>query len=67
VGAQRRPIDEGKLIRKTQKETGRLVQIGTQQRSTFHLFTKAKAIANSMLERPYRAGYEIQMGEPVPS
>ena len=37
-------IDEGKLIRKVQKETGRVVQVGTQQRSTFHLFTKAMAI-----------------------
>ena len=37
-------IDEGKLIRKVQKETGRIVQVGTQQRSTFHLFTKAIAM-----------------------
>jgi len=37
-------IDEGKLIRKVQKETGRVVQVGTQQRSTFHLFVKAMAI-----------------------
>lgn len=37
-------IDEGKLIRKVQKETGRIVQVGTQQRSTFHLFAKAMAI-----------------------
>jgi len=37
-------IDEGKLIRKVQKETGRIVQVGTQQRSTFPLFTKAMAI-----------------------
>jgi predicted dehydrogenase len=37
-------IDEGKLIRKVQKETGRIVQVGTQQRSTFNLFTKAIAI-----------------------
>ncbi|MEM8667171.1 MAG: Gfo/Idh/MocA family oxidoreductase [Planctomycetota bacterium] len=37
-------IDEGKLIRKVQKETGRIVQVGTQQRSTFNLFTKAMAI-----------------------
>ena len=28
-------IDEGKLIRRVQKETGRIVQVGTQQRSTF--------------------------------
>jgi predicted dehydrogenase len=37
-------IDEGKLIRATQKETGRIVQVGTQQRSTFNLFTKAIAM-----------------------
>ncbi len=37
-------IDEGKLIRKVQKETGRVVQVGTQQRSTFPLFVKAMAI-----------------------
>lgn len=37
-------IDEGKLIRKVQKETGRIVQVGTQQRSTFNLFTKAMAM-----------------------
>ncbi|KAA5539286.1 Gfo/Idh/MocA family oxidoreductase [Roseiconus nitratireducens] len=37
-------IDEGKLIRKVQKETGRIVQVGTQQRSTFNLFVKAMAI-----------------------
>lgn len=39
-------IDEGKQIRKVQKETGRIVQVGTQQRSTFHLFVKAMAIVN---------------------
>ena len=32
-------IDEGKLIRRVQKETGRIVQVGTQQRSMFNLFT----------------------------
>ncbi|MCR9200027.1 MAG: Gfo/Idh/MocA family oxidoreductase [Planctomycetaceae bacterium] len=37
-------IDEGKLIRRVQKETGRIVQVGTQQRSTSHLFLKALAI-----------------------
>ncbi len=37
-------IDEGKLIRQVQKETGRIVQVGTQQRSTFNLFTKAVAL-----------------------
>ena len=39
-------VDEGKLIRKVQKETGRIVQVGTQQRSTFNLFAKAIAIVN---------------------
>ena len=39
-------IDEGKLIRKVQEETGRIVQVGTQQRSTFDLFVKAMAIVN---------------------
>lgn len=37
-------IAEGELIRKVQKETGRVVQVGTQQRSQFNLFTKAIAI-----------------------
>ena len=37
-------VDEGKLIRKVQKETGRIVQVGTQQRSTFNLFVMAMAI-----------------------
>ncbi|MEM6365338.1 MAG: gfo/Idh/MocA family oxidoreductase, partial [Planctomycetota bacterium] len=39
-------IDEGKLIRRVQQETGRVVQVGTQQRSTFNLFVKAMAIVN---------------------
>lgn len=39
-------VDEGKLIRKVQKETGRIVQVGTQQRSTFNLFVKAMALVN---------------------
>jgi predicted dehydrogenase len=37
-------IDEGKLIRKVQQDTGRIVQVGTQQRSTFDLFVKAMAM-----------------------
>lgn len=37
-------IDEGKLIRKVVKDTGRIVQVGTQQRSTFNLFVKAVAL-----------------------
>lgn len=37
-------IDEGKLIRKVQRETGRVVQVGTQQRSSFNFFNKALAV-----------------------
>lgn len=37
-------VDEGKLIRETVEKTGRVVQVGTQQRSTFHLFVKAVAM-----------------------
>ncbi len=37
-------IDEGKKIREVQKQTGRIVQVGTQQRSTFDKFVKAMAI-----------------------
>jgi len=37
-------IDEGKLIRKIQQQTGRVVQVGTQQRSLFKLFTTAMAL-----------------------
>lgn len=37
-------IAEGKLIRKVLKQTNRIVQVGTQQRSTFELFTKAIAL-----------------------
>lgn len=38
-------IEEGKLIRKVQKQTGRVVQVGTMQRSYFDLFVKAIAMA----------------------
>lgn len=37
-------VDEGKLIRDTVEKTGRILQVGTQQRSTFHLFAKAIAM-----------------------
>ena len=37
-------IDEGKLIRRVQEETGRVVQVGTQQRSSFNRFNQALAI-----------------------
>ena len=39
-------IDEGKMIREVQKETGAIVQVGTQQRSTYNLFVKALALVN---------------------
>ncbi|TWT84461.1 Inositol 2-dehydrogenase [Planctomycetes bacterium CA13] len=38
-------VDEGKVIRKVQKKTGRVVQVGTMQRSYLDLFVKAVAIA----------------------
>ena len=45
-------IDEGRLIRKTVEETGRIVQVGTQQRSQFNLFLKAIAmVADGRLGR----------------
>lgn len=37
-------IDEGKLIRRIAQQTGSVVQVGTQQRSTFQLFVKAIAM-----------------------
>jgi predicted dehydrogenase len=37
-------VDEGKLIRKIQKQTGRIVQVGTQQRSDFQRFVTAMAL-----------------------
>lgn len=37
-------IDEGKVVRRVLQETGRVVQVGTQQRSMFELFVKAQAI-----------------------
>lgn len=53
-------IDEGKLIRQVQKETGRIVQVGTQQRSTFPLFVKAMAIvADGRLGKIHRVSAAI--------
>ena len=41
-------VDEGKLISKVAKETGRVLQVGTQQRSEYdQIFLKAVAIARS--------------------
>lgn len=40
-------VAEGKLVCDTQAKTGRVVQVGTQQRSSFDLFTKAIAIVKA--------------------
>ena len=40
-------VDEGKLVLNVQEETKRVVQVGTQQRSLFDLFTKAIAVVQS--------------------
>ncbi len=59
-------IDEGKIIRRVQRETGRIVQVGTQQRSTFHLFVKALAIvAEGRLGKIKRV--EARIGAPPTS
>ncbi len=48
-------IDEGKKIREVQKQTGRIVQVGTQQRSTFQYFVKAMAlVADGRLGKIHR-------------
>lgn len=39
-------IDEGKKLSKAVKETGRIFQVGTQQRSTHELFLKAVAMCH---------------------
>jgi predicted dehydrogenase len=59
-------IDEGKLIRRVQRETGRIVQVGTQQRSAFDLFVKAMAlVAEGRLGRINRV--EARIGAPPTS
>ncbi|MCE2725570.1 MAG: Gfo/Idh/MocA family oxidoreductase [Planctomycetaceae bacterium] len=61
-------IDEGKLIRRVQKETGRIVQVGTQQRSTFHLFVKALAlVAEGRLGKINRIEARIGEGPQSPA
>lgn len=40
-------IDEGAQVLRAQRETGRVVQVGTQQRSTFDLFTTAIAVVQA--------------------
>ncbi len=39
-------IDEGKLLRKVVEETGRIVQVGTQQRSEAHFRTACELVRN---------------------
>ena len=59
-------IDEGKLIRKVQRQTGRVVQVGTQQRSTFPLFVTAMAlVAEDRLGRIKRV--QAAIGSPPSS
>jgi predicted dehydrogenase len=61
-------IDEGKLIRRVQKETGRIVQVGTQQRSTFPLFVTAMAlVAEGRLGRINRVQASIGNAPTSPS
>lgn len=56
-------IDEGKLIRRVQRETGRKVQVGTQQRSWEGLFLKALAIlADGRLGKLHRVQCAIGSG-----
>jgi predicted dehydrogenase len=60
-------IDEGKLIRKIQKQTGRIVQVGTQQRSTAN-FTKAIAVvAEGRLGRIKRVTCGVGEGRTSPA
>jgi predicted dehydrogenase len=61
-------IDEGKLIRRIQQETGRIVQVGTQQRSTFPLFVTAMAlVAEGRLGRIKRVQAAIGAAPSSPS
>ncbi|TWU35956.1 Gfo/Idh/MocA family protein [Novipirellula artificiosorum] len=60
-------IDEGKKIREVQKKTGRIVQVGTQQRSTFNLFVKAMAlVADGRLGRIQQVQAAIGSGPSSP-
>lgn len=61
-------IDEGKLIRRVVEKTGRIVQVGTQQRSAFPLFVKAIAIvADDRLGRIKRVQAAIGEAPTSPS
>jgi predicted dehydrogenase len=61
-------IDEGKLIRQVVKDTNRIVQVGTQQRSTFQLFVKAIAmVAEGRLGRIRRIEVAIGGGPTSPN
>ena len=61
-------IDEGKLIRDVLRRTGRIVQVGTQQRSQFDTFVKAIALVNEgRLGKIKRIEARIDGGERSPS
>jgi len=47
-------IDEGKLLRKVVNETGRIVQVGTQQRSTPHFRLACELVRNGRLGKLQR-------------
>lgn len=61
-------IDEGKKIREVARKTGRVVQVGTQQRSQFDTFVKAIALVkDGRLGRIKRIEARIDRGEQSPS
>lgn len=61
-------VEEGKWINKVVKETGRIVQVGTQQRSTFDLFVKAIAlVAEGRLGKIKKIQAAIGWGPDSPS
>ncbi len=44
-------VDEGKILRKVVEETGRIVQVGTQQRSVPHFRTVCELVRNGRIGR----------------
>lgn len=61
-------IDEGKLIRQVQKETGCVVQVGTQQRSSQKFFLRALAmVLEGRLGKIKQVRVGIGSGEESPS
>lgn len=61
-------IDEGKLIREVARKSGRIVQVGTQQRSQFDTFVKAIALVREgRIGQIKRIEARIDGGERSPS